>query len=288
MRKAIKKERKFSHYCRRNPLLVTGAVMLLLIAFATLAGPSLCKHDATKVNYSIKCLAPCLEYPFGTDFCGRCVFCRVINGAHISIGVALAVVSIGAVIGVLVGVIAGYAGGAVDSVLMRFVEVMLSFPGTIFALAVLGTLGNGIPNQIVALTVVRWAHYARLARGETLVVMGSDYIEAAKAMGNSRLRIIMKYVVPNIIGQVIVIATLSIGPVILAGAALSYLGLGAQIPSPEWGLMINTGRDYIRQAPWITVAPGLAAVITVLAFNIFGEGIGDYIDPRMKEKVEAE
>ena len=269
-------------------MLLAGIILLMLIAFATIAGPYLCMHEPNKVDYSLKCIPPCTEYIFGTDFCGRCVLCRVINGAHISIGVALIVVTVGACIGILVGIIAGYAGGAIDSVLMRFVEVMLSFPGTVFALAVLGTLGNGIPNQIVALTFVRWAHYARLARGETLRVMNSDYIEAAKAMGNGCGRIIFRYILPNIIGQIIVIASLSIGPVILAGAALSYLGLGAQIPSPEWGLMINTGRDYIRQAPWITLAPGMAAVITVLAFNIFGEGIGDYIDPRMKEKAEAE
>ena len=156
------------------------------------------------------------------------------------------------------------------------------------AFAVLGTLGNGIGHQIIALSAVRWAHYARLVRVETLTVVHSEYLMAAKAMGNSRIRIIWRYIIPNIIGQVIVIATLSIGPVILAGAALSYLGLGAQIPSPEWGLMINGGKDYIRQAPWMTLAPGLAAVFTVFSFNLLGEGIGDLIDPRLKEKAEVD
>jgi peptide/nickel transport system permease protein len=278
----------FRHFCRRNSLFVIGSISVILILFTMTVGPSLCTHDPNAVKYSEKCISPCAEYPFGTDFSGRCVLCRVIYGAHISIGVALVVVVVGAFIGVTVGIVAGYAGGAVDSILMRLVEIMLSFPGTIFALAVLGTLGNGTINQIIALTVVRWAHYARLARGETLTVMNSDYIQAAQAIGNSRLRIIVSYIFPNIIGQIIVIATLSIGPVILAGAALSYLGLGAQIPSPEWGLMINGGKEYIRQAPWITLAPGMAAVLTVFAFNLLGEGIGDMIDPRLKEKAEAD
>ncbi len=276
------------HFSRRNPLLIIGGAAILFLFFVTLAGPRLCTHEPSAINYDAICVPPCAEYPFGTDFNGRCVLCRVVNGAHISIGVALAVVVIGAAIGVTVGITAGYSGGALDSVLMRFVEVMLSFPGTIFALAVLGTLGNGIPNQIVALTMVRWAHYARLARGETLAVMNADYIEAARAMGNSKPRIIFHYILPNIIGQILVIATLSIGPVILAGAGLSYLGLGAQIPSPEWGLMINSGKDYIREAPWITLAPGLAAVFTVFSFNLLGEGIGDLIDPHLKEKAEVD
>ena len=251
-------------------------------------GPFFCTHDPNAINYDCKCLGPCKKYLLGTDFNGRCILCRIVNGAHISIGVALTVVIFGAIIGIAVGVIAGYSGGIVDAILMRFVEVMLSFPGTIFALAVLGTLGNGIFNQIIALTFVRWAHYARLARGETLTVMNSSYIETARSMGNGHFRLIMKYIIPNIIGQILVIATLSIGPVILAGAGLSYLGLGAQIPSPEWGLMINSGKDYIRQAPWITIAPGLAAVFTVFSFNLLGEGIGALIDPRMKEKAEVD
>lgn len=278
----------FKRINKRNRLAVIGALLFIIILFIMLVGPFLCTHDPTAVNYEDACLPPSLEYPFGTDFNGRCVLCRVINGAHISIGVALAVVVIGAIIGVTVGVVAGFAGGAVDSVLMRIVEIMLSFPGTIFALAVLGTLGNGIPNQIAALTAVRWASYARLARGETVAVRNADYIEAAQALGCSRSHIIFKYIIPNIIGQVLVMATLSIGPVILAGAGLSYLGLGAQIPSPEWGLMINGGKDYIREAPWITLAPGMAAVLAVFAFNILGEGIGDMIDPHLADKADTE
>lgn len=262
--------------------------MVAIIAFFTVFGPLIWNADPIAVNYDEQCLPPSAEHWFGTDNNGRDVFIRVLNGAHISIGVALAVVLIGAVIGVAVGIVAGFAGGAVDSILMRIVEIMLSFPGTIFALAVLGTLGNGIWNQIVALSFVRWAHYARLVRVETLTVVNSEYLTASRAMGNSRWRIIWRYILPNIIGRVVVIATLSIGPVILAGASLSYLGLGAQIPSPEWGLMINGGKDYLRDAPWMTLAPGLAAVFSVFAFNLLGEGISDLIDPRLKEKAEVD
>lgn len=282
------KRRKLALFSRRKSLCTVGAIFLIIIAFFTLIGPLIWNSDPTATDYANQCLAPSAAHWFGTDNNGRDVFVRVVAGAHISIGVALAVVSIGVVIGVTVGIVAGFAGGAVDAVLMRIVEIMLSFPGTIFALAVLGTLGNGIGHQIIALSAVRWAHYARLVRVETLTVVHSEYLMAAKAMGNSRIRIIWRYIIPNIIGQVIVIATLSIGPVILAGAALSYLGLGAQIPSPEWGLMINGGKDYIRQAPWMTLAPGLAAVFTAFSFNLLGEGIGDLIDPRLKEKAEVD
>lgn len=283
-----KRSRLSEAFSRRKALFTVGVIMVLIIAFFTIFGPMIWPADPIAVNYDEQCLPPSAEHWFGTDNNGRDVFIRVLNGAHISIGVALAVVLIGAVIGVTVGIVAGFAGGAVDSILMRIVEIMLSFPGTIFALAVLGTLGNGIWNQIVALSFVRWAHYARLVRVETLTVVNSEYLTASRAMGNSRWRIIWRYILPNIIGRVVVIATLSIGPVILAGASLSYLGLGAQIPSPEWGLMINGGKDYLRDAPWMTLAPGLAAVFSVFAFNLLGEGISDLIDPRLKEKAEVD
>ena len=283
-----KRRKKWGLFSRRKSLFTIGIIFTIIIAFFTIAGPFIWHADPTATDYDNQCLPPSWEHWFGTDNNGRDVFTRVVNGAHISIGVALAVVGIGAAIGIAVGIIAGFAGGAVDNVLMRIVEIMLSFPGTIFALAVLGTLGNGTEHQILALSAVRWAHYARLVRIETIAVMNSEYLPASKAMGNSKLRIVFRYILPNIIGRVIVIATLSIGPVILAGASLSYLGLGAQIPSPEWGLMINGGKEYIRQAPWITVAPGLAAVFTAFSFNLLGEGIGDLIDPRLKEKAEVD
>ena len=280
--------RKTGHFIKHNPVLVVGAVFVVFIVFIAIFGPFFCHHDYTKVNYSLKCLAPCHEYPFGTDSSGRCLLCRIINGAHISIGVGISVVFLSAFIGVLIGIISGYVGGTVDFIIMRFVEIILSFPGTIFALAVLGTIGNGIYNQIIALTLVRWAHYARFVRTETISIMSSEYIEAATALGNSRFRIAVRYVIPNIVSRVLVMLSISIGPTILAGAALSYLGLGAQIPSPEWGLLVSGGKEFIQSAPWITLFPGIVTAFAALAFNLLGEGIGDLLDPRLKERVVSD
>ncbi len=282
------KIKRIGAFIRRNPVLFIGAVFVVFIALAAVFGPYFCEHDYTKVDYSLKCVKPCREYPFGTDSSGRCLLCRIINGAHISIGVGVSVVFLSAVIGVLVGIISGYVGGRTDFIIMRVVEIILSFPGTIFALAVLGTIGSGIYNQIIALTLVRWAHYARFVRTETISIMSSEYIEAATALGNSRLRIAAKYVIPNILSRLLVMISISIGPTILAGAALSYLGLGAQIPSPEWGLLVSGGKEFIRTAPWITLFPGLVTAFTALAFNLLGEGIGDLLDPRLKERVVSD
>lgn len=276
------------HFLKKNILFTIGLLLVGFIAVMFLFGPYFCTHDPEALDYSYKLLAPCREFPFGTDPSGRCILCRVIYGGRTSISVALTVVLISGFIGIIIGIISGYAGGAVDMVLMRIVEIMLSFPSLIFTLAVLGTIGNGTTNQIIAMSVVRWASFARFARTETKNIMSSDYMEAAKAMGNSQSRVIFRYIFPNIISNLLVIATLDIGPVLLAGAALSYLGLGAQIPSPEWGLMVNSGKEFIRDAQWITLFPGLATVFTALSFNLLGEGIGDMINPYMREKAVAD
>lgn len=276
------------HFLRRNLLFSIGLVFVLFLFFMLCFGPLFCHHNPEQLDYSVRLLPPSAQFPFGTDSSGRCILCRVIYGARISIGVALAVVGISAVVGILIGIISGYAGGVVDHIFMRVVEVMLSFPSLIFTLAVLGTIGSGTFHQMIAMSAVRWASFARIARTETKNIMGSDYMEAARAMGNSRARVILRYIFPNILHNLLVVATLDIGPVLLAGAALSYLGLGAQIPSPEWGLMVNSGKEFIRQAPWITIFPGMATVFTALSFNLMGEGIGDLLDPHLREKAVAD
>jgi len=276
------------HNIKRNPIVYIGGLLVIIILFIAVFGPYFCHHDYSKVNYSNKCITPNSEYLFGTDSCGRCLLCRIINGAHISIGVGLSVVFLGAIIGVAIGIISGYFGGKTDFIIMRIVEVILSFPNTIFALAVLGTIGLGIYNQIIALTLVRWAHYARFVRTETISIMNSEYVESAMALGNSKFRIATKYVLPNIISKVLVMISISVGPTILSCAALSYLGLGAQIPSPEWGLLVSGGKEFIRTAPWITLYPGIVTAITALSFNLLGEGIGDLLDPRLKERVVSD
>jgi len=258
--------------------------MLLVLLFVLAFGPRLCVHDPFQVDYKVKLLAPCAEYPFGTDGMGRSVAARVVYGLRSSMKIAAAVMVISCAAGVLIGVAAGYMGGAADLILMRMMEVVLAFPGTILALAILGTLGGGMKNQIIALALVRWTKYARMARDETMRLKKAEYMEAAVAMGNGRLRILLCYVLPNIMGQILVLATMSIGPIILSSATLSFLGLGIQPPNPELGLLINEGRDYIRSAGHISLFPGLVTALTALAFNLFGEGLNDYFDPRLKDK----
>ncbi|MCI8599949.1 MAG: ABC transporter permease [Lachnospiraceae bacterium] len=278
--------RKFS--VQRNLLLWIGGAILLVIIFVLVFGPSLCTHDPLKVDYTLKLRAPCREYPFGTDGMGRSVAARVVYGLRTSMKIAIVVMLISCVIGVCVGVLSGYVGGSVDLILMRVMEVVLAFPDTILALAILGTLGGGMKNQIIALALVRWTKYAKMARDETMRLKKEEYMEAAVAMGNGRFRIVLRYVLPGIIGQILVLATMSIGPIILSGATLSFLGLGVQLPNPELGLLINEGRDFIRSAGHISLFPGLVTALTALGFNLFGEGLNDYFDPRLKEKAVSD
>ena len=274
----------WTDFLRKNLLLVAGGMILLILLFVLVFGPGLCVHDPLKVDYKVKLLAPCLEYPFGTDGMGRSVAARVVYGLRSSMKIALLVMAASCVTGVCIGVVSGYAGGIVDLFFMRLTEVVLAFPGTILALAILGTLGGGMRNQIIALALVRWTKYARMARDETIRLKRAEYMEAAVAIGNSRLRILVRYVLPGIMGQILVLATMSIGPIILSSATLSFLGLGIQPPNPELGLLINEGRDYIRSAGHISLFPGLVTAVTALGFNLFGEGLSDYFDPRLKEK----
>lgn len=269
---------------QKHLLLWMGGLILVVLAFVLLFGPRLCVHDPFQVDYKVKLMPPCREYPFGTDGMGRSVAARVVYGLRSSIRIAMTVMLLSCAIGVCIGILSGYLGGIVDLIMMRVMEVVLAFPGTILALAILGTLGGGMRNQIVALTLVRWTKYARMARNETMMLKKAEYMEAAVAIGNGRLRILLRYILPDIMRQILVLATMSIGPIILSSATLSFLGLGIQPPNPELGLLINDGRDYIRSAGHISLFPGLVTALTALGFNLFGEGLNDYFDPRLKDK----
>lgn len=275
-------------FLQKRLLLILGGSILLVLAFVLVFGPQLCVHDPFQVNYKIKLLPPCPEYPFGTDGMGRSVAARVVYGLRASMKIAISVMLISSATGICIGVIAGYSGGIVDLFIMRVIEIMLAFPGTVLALAILGTFGGGMRNQILALSFVRWTKYARMARNETKKLKKAEYMEAAKAIGNSRTRILFRYVLPGIMGQLLVLATMSIGPTILSSATLSFLGLGIQPPNPELGLLMNDGRDYIRSAFHISLFPGLVTAVTALGFNLFGEGLNDYFDPRLKDRVVAD
>lgn len=273
---------------RKNYILYTGIVLSALIVLATIFAPFLEPHDPTKMELSQKFIAPCREFIFGTDHLGRDIFSRVIEGARVSLSIAATVVFFSAVLGVVLGMFSGYVGGATDMLIMRVVDVLLAFPTIIFALALSTMMGTGQTNLIIAITCIQWTRYARIARGETLMLKNAEYVEAAKSIGNNTVQILGKYIFPNVISKIIVLASLDIGTIILYCASLSFLGLGAQPPSPDWGVMISEGKDYMQYAPWLTLFPGLAIAFSALSFNMLGDGLRDLLDPRMKEVVRTD
>lgn len=273
---------------RKNIMVIAGMFCCGILLCLTVFAPLLELHDPMRMNMAQALLPPSWEYPFGTDNLGRCIFCRVIAGSRISLTIATAVVLISALLGTLIGLMSGYVGGVMDSALMRIVDIFLAFPTIVFALAVSTVLGTGQLNLVIAICCIQWTRYARLCRGEVILLKNAEYIEAAIAMGNSRASILFKYLLPNVASKMLIMISLDIGSVILYCASLSFLGMGAQPPMPDWGAMISDGKDYLRYAPWMSLFPGLAIAFAALAFNMLGDGLRDKIDPRMRDMVNAE
>lgn len=266
----------------RDRAALFGGVMVTMLVLVALFAPWLAPHDPIKQDIAIALSPPGGEYPLGTDAMGRCLMSRLIHGARISLAVGLVAGGMCAVIGTIIGLIAGFYGGLVDEVLMRITDILMAFPSLVFVLAVVGALGPGLQNSIIALVTLGWLNFARVVRGTTLSLKENEFILAAKAMGYSNLRIIGYHILPNTLGPVIVLATFDIPHTILAVAGLSFLGLGAQPPTPEWGAMLNAGRTYMRTYPLIMIAPGIMITLTVLAFNLLGNGLRDSFDPRRR------
>jgi peptide/nickel transport system permease protein len=225
--------------------------------------------------------APSAEHWFGTDNLGRDVYSRVIHGTRVTLSVAFQAVFVGAIVGITLGIIAGYYGRWVDAVIMRIMDILLAFPGILLALAIVSALGASLGNVVIAIAIFSVPTFARIVRGSTLVVRNLEYIEAIRALGARDAKIIFQHVLPNVLSPIIVQATLYIATAILIASGLSFLGLGAQPPTPEWGLMLAGGRDFIWNAIHVTLFPGLAIVFSVLAFNLLGDGLRDALDPRM-------
>ena len=267
---------------QENRLAAVGlAIILLLIVVAVLA-PFIAPHDPIEQNLEQRLLAPSMKYPLGTDDLGRCVLSRLIYGARVSLRVGVVVVGITVLVGTFFGLIAGYWGAVVDEFIMRIADVFLAFPGLVLALVIAGLLGPGLFNVMLALAVVGWTRYARVVRGCVLSAKERAFVEAARAMGGSDAHVMIRHVLPEVMAPVIVMATLGTGGVILAAAALSFLGLGAQPPTPEWGNMVSEGRDLLTVAPWITVWPGMAIMFSVLGVNLLGDGLRDALDPKLR------
>lgn len=254
-------------------------VVVLLILVAALA-PLIAPYDPTAQHYNALMQPPSLDHLFGTDTYGRDVFSRVVFGARYTVFLGVVIVGIQMLIGVTLGLVAGYYGGYVESAIMRIVDVALSIPAIVLALAIAGILGGGIFPLIVAISLVGWRGFTRLVRGDVKSVMEEEYIDSAKAAGVSDVRIITRYLLPNAASSIIVYATLTIPTVILWSASLSFLGMGVQPPTPEWGALISAGRGEIDSAWWIATFPGLAIMVTVIGFNAFGDGLRDALDPK--------
>jgi peptide/nickel transport system permease protein len=264
---------------RRTPGASAGALIVLLILLGGLFAPLLGRYDPLAQDLALGSSAPSAEHFFGTDKLGRDVFSRMLFGARVSIAIGFVAVGVAIVAGTLTGVVAGFFRGAVGSVLMGAMDVMLAFPSIILAIAITTVLGPSVTNLMLALGIVYVPQYARLARSSTLAVSELEYVEAARALGASTIRMLGRHVLPNIAAPLLVQATLGIATAELEAAGLSYLGLGARPPAPEWGAMLNDARDYWISAPWALIFPGLAITVLVLGFNLLGDGLRDALDP---------
>lgn len=257
-------------------VLALTACWIVLAMIAPLFAP----HDPLATNFGMVLQPASAEYPLGTDQLGRCILSRILYGARTSLLLTFMMIGIVFGIGVGIGIIAGYARGIVDSLLMRLADTMMAFPGIIFAIAVVGMLGPGLLHTVIALSVVWWAKYARMARSLVISLRQKEYVAAAAFSGARRTRIVWGTVLPNMLSPLIVMAMMDVGGMMLSISGLSFLGLGAQPPEPEWGAMLNEGRRYLQTAPWLLLYPGLAIFCTVMIFNLLGDSLRDVLDPR--------
>lgn len=279
----IKLSVKFvEHQRRMNWLAWIGFAILGLALLLSLFPDLFATHDPLKLDMAYRLNEPGTDHFFGTDDFGRDVYSRIVHGARYSILSAGVVVGLGLVIGGFVGIIAGYAGGWTDEILMRAADVVLAFPPILLAMVIVTALGPNFQNTVLTLVVISWPEYARVMRAQTLVIAQQDYVLAAHAVGTRTLPLLWRHIVPNAISALIVQATLNLGVTILSLAALGFLGLGAQSPTPEWGVMVSDGRNYFLDAWWYPVFPGLAIALVTLGFNIVGDTAGDILDPLHK------
>lgn len=263
-----------------NPLAVFGLVVILVMIAAAILAPVIATHEPNVQDLNRALQPPSGENWLGTDELGRDIYSRIVYGSRISIYIVILVSVIVAPVGLLVGMAAGYFGGWVDRVLMRITDIFLSFPSLILALAFAAALGPGIENAVIAISLTAWPSIARLARAETLTMRASDFIAAAQVSGASAFRILRRHILPICVPSVIVRITLNMAGVLLTAAGLGFLGLGAQPPTPEWGAMTSAGRRFMIDSWWVVTMPGLAILVVALAFNLFGDGLRDVLDPR--------
>ena len=265
---------------RATPSLWIGGAIVIALLFGALLAPLLARYPPDEVVGEERLQAPNVTHPFGTDALGRDMFSRVLHGARIAVWMSVLGVGIAAVTGVALGLFAGYYGNWIDQTLSRLMEVWMAFPGLLLAIIIVARLGPGLRNTVVALGIVGVPTFYRLARGSTLSARRTTYVDAARAVGAGDRRILLRHILPNSSSPLVVLATMRLGVLVLAGGALSFIGLGAQPPQPEWGALLAAGRDYMDTAPWLAIFPGLCITVTVIGFNLLGDGLRDWLDPR--------
>jgi peptide/nickel transport system permease protein len=266
----------------RHRLAAAGGVIVLGLVLVAIFAPALAPHDPTRQDLGATYQPSSAGHWLGTDEFGRDILSRIIHGARVSLLVGVVSVGIGLTLGTVAGLVAGYLGGRLDSAVMGVMDVLLAVPGVLLAIAIVAVLGPGIGNVMVAVGISSIPVFARLARGSVLVVRETEYVEAVHALGGAAGRVLFRHILPNIAAPLLVMASLHMASAILTAAGLSYLGLGAQPPSPEWGAMLSRGREYLRTAPHIATYPGLAIFVSVMGFNFLGDGLRDALDPRLR------
>jgi peptide/nickel transport system permease protein len=267
---------------RRNKGAMAGLITLIFIGLIAVFAPYVATHDPIEAVFDDSLLPPSADHLMGTDVLGRDIYSRVVYGARISLRLGFVSVAIAAFFGTILGLQSGHFGGWADMITMRFVDVMLAFPGLLLAMGIVAGLGFSLTNAMIAVGVAAIPGYTRVVRGTVLSIKENLYIDAAKVIGCTNTSIMFRHILPNSLAPIIVLSTLGVAQAIITGAALSFLGLGAQPPTPEWGAMLNHGREWLRRAWWVTTFPGLAIMITVLCINMLGDGLRDALDPRLK------
>jgi len=276
----MKKHKLFFNFFRSTNAIIGGVIIVLFLLIALLA-PLLAPHPPNALSLKDALTSPCREHILGTDEFGRSILSRIIFGARVSLNIALIASAVALGIGVPLGALAGYYGGWFDSIVQGLVDLTWAFPTILAALAIMFILGTGLHSVMIAVGVVYWAGYARITRGQFLALREEEYVQAARALGASNFRIIWRHLLPNSLAPLLVQLSLGMGQVILIEASLSFLGLGAQPPTPSWGSMLSNGRAYLLVAPWQTLFPGVAIMLVVLGFNLMGDGLRDALDPRL-------
>lgn len=269
---------------RENKLAVASAIIIALFILAAIFAPLLTPYSFDEMDLLNRLAPPSGEHLLGTDEAGRDVFTRMLYGARISLLVGIVPTVISMLAGAVLGIIAGYNGGKTDAVIMRLADIMLAFPSMFLAMVIMYTLGDGIINIFLALALVNWASVARIVRAETLKLKETEFVEAARSIGVKKITVMLRHILPNCIPSLIVLFTLNIPSAILSESSLSFLGIGIKAPQASWGLMVNTGRQFLYSQPWLSLSPSVAIMIIVLAFNFLGDGLRDVLDPHLKNQ----